>query len=173
MINELLKCYQNRIIQPKNAEDIQNNTWYVYILFYNNSPIVLGQGRRNRAKVIFDNFDTITSGHYKALLVRLYKIYGEGKFSNFLIKCSDESESKKIEKELHKKIGGTGINILQEIMDILFQDIVINSSVWIYIKLALLSSYDGLSDLKKWRREGIINDSDWNIISKKLNLNYP
>ena len=48
----------------------------------------------------------------------------------------------------------------------------IDSRQWVYLKLALLSSFDGLSDLKKWRRKGVISDADWEVISTRLQINY-
>jgi uncharacterized membrane protein len=38
------------------------------------------------------------------------------------------------------------------------------------LRIALCSSFDGISDLKKWRREGIIDDQTWEIVADKLKL---
>jgi hypothetical protein len=38
------------------------------------------------------------------------------------------------------------------------------------LEIALASSFDGLSDLKTWRRKGILDDCVWQVISKKLQL---
>ena len=72
----------------------------VYILVFNNNPIVLGHGQRNRSKVIFDNENQITSSHLKALFVRLYNLYGNGEFNRYIISCQNKDEAKKIEVKL-------------------------------------------------------------------------
>ncbi len=172
MYNILNGIYPNRIFRPQTATEILNGTYYVYILTYNNSPIVVGQGRKNRAKLIFDNIDKITQGHYKALLVRIYRLFGDGNFEQFVIQCINKEEAMIIEKNLHERIGGNNTDINQELLTKLFQNINVNSSQWVYLKLALLSSFDGLSDLKKWRRNNIINDQDWTNISQRLKLDY-
>ncbi|TWW09347.1 hypothetical protein E3A20_15230 [Planctomyces bekefii] len=172
MYYTLNQLYPNRIITPQNVNEIQNRTWYVYILTYENRAIVVGQGKRNRAKVIFDNVNIRTDYHYKSLLVRLYRLFGNGVFNQFLITCNSRDESKIIEKELHREIGGKGTVIENDILEILFQNIERNSSIWAFLKIALLSSYSGLSDLKKWRKGGIINDLEWQIITDKLQIEY-
>lgn len=172
MYSTLNQLYPNRIITPQNVNEIQNRTWYVYILTYENRAIVVGQGKRNRAKVIFDNVNIRTDYHYKSLLVRLYRLFGNGVFNQFLIACNSGNESKIIEKELHREIGGKGTVIENDILENLFQNIERNSSIWAFLKIALLSSYSGLSDLKKWRKEGIINDLEWQIITHKLQIEY-
>jgi hypothetical protein len=154
------------------VNDIVNNIYYVYVLTYNDSPIVVGHGKKNRAKVIFDDSDTITQSHLKALLVRLYRIFGDRNFSQFVISCTSKEEAKIIEKNLHINIGGNRNEIDQNLLTRLFDGINIDSRQYIYLKLALLSSFDGLSDLKKWRRNGVISDADWEVISNRLQIDY-
>ena len=68
MFETLNQLYPNRVNIPQNVNDLVNNIYYVYILTYNNSPIVVGHGEKNRAKVIFDDSDTITQSHYLATI---------------------------------------------------------------------------------------------------------
>ena len=37
--------------------------------------IVVGHGQKDRAKIIFDDLDNYTSGHIKAIFLRLYHKY--------------------------------------------------------------------------------------------------
>jgi hypothetical protein len=172
MFETLNQLYPNRVNIPQNVNDLVNNIYYVYVLTYNNSPIVVGHGKKNRAKVIFDDSDTITQSHLKALLVRLYRIFGDRNFSQFVISCTRKEEAKIIEKNLHINIGGNRNEIDQNLLTSLFDGINIDSRQWVYLKLALLSSFDGLSDLKKWRRKGVISDADWEVISNRLQIDY-
>ena len=172
MFETLNQFYPNRISNPQNADELINNVYYVYILTFNDSPIVVGHGKKNRAKVIFDDINTITQGHLKAFLIRIYRIFGDGLFNQFVINCDNKEEAKIIENNLHLNIGGNRNVINQDLLFSLFDGIDVNSKQWIYLKIALLSSFDGLSDLKKWRREGVISDEDWVVISNRIQLNY-
>lgn len=172
MFDTLNQLYPNRISNPQNAGELINNVYYVYILTFNDSPIVVGHGKKNRAKVIFDDINTITQGHLKAFLIRIYRIFGDGLFNQFVINCDNKEEAKIIENNLHLNIGGNRNAINQDLLFSLFDGIDVNSKQWVYLKLALLSSFDGLSDLKKWRREGVISDEDWVVISNRIQLNY-
>ena len=67
MIEKIESLYPNRVINPTNLSEIPNNIYLVYILFFNGNPVVLGHGKKNRAKVIFDNINQITTSHLKAL----------------------------------------------------------------------------------------------------------
>lgn len=172
MFETLNRLFPNRISNPQNADELINNVYYVYILTFNDSPIVVGHGKKNRAKVIFDDINTITQGHLKAFLIRIYRIFGDGLFNQFVINCDNKEEAKIIENNLHLNIGGNRNVINQNLLVSLFDGIDVNSKQWVYLKLALLSSFDGLSDLKKWRREGVISDEDWLVISNRIQLNY-
>ena len=106
--------------------------------------------------------------------VRLYRLYGYESmvFRAFVIKCSSKQEAREIEKELHLKIGGNSSEIATEILDQLFDPLEEGSLASIFLRQALCSSYDGISDLKKWRREGIITDDVWEVVCERLKLNY-
>ena len=171
MLQILQQLYPNRIISPDTKNDLSSDKYMVYILIFNNIPIVLGHGKKNRAKIIFDNENQITSSHLKSIFVRLYQLYAEGEFERFVIFCRDKDEAKEIEKVLHKEIGGNNRNIPENIKNRLFNGLEGSSIVRLILEIALRSSFDGISDLKKWRADGILNDDIWNDISERLRLN--
>ena len=171
MLGRLQQLYPNRIISPVTINDIPNNGYMVYILLFNKNPIVLGHGQRNRAKVIFDNENQITSSHLKALFVRLYNLYGNGEFERYIINCQNKEEAKEIENNLHKHIGGNNRNIPNELRNELFNGLEPNSVSYLVLEIALRSSFDGLSDIRKWRADGILSDVIWTEISQRLRLN--
>ena len=171
MLTTIEKLYPNRLAIPSSINDIPNTGYMVYFLSFNNEPIILGHGKKNRAKVIFDNETQITSGHIKALFVRLYHLYGFGDFKRYMIHCQNKEEAKEIESSLHKEIGGNNRNIPEEIRNQLFDGISKNSVTNLVLEIALKSSFDGLSDLRKWRADGLLNDTIWSEISQKLRLN--
>lgn len=170
MLNRLQTLYPNRILTPVDVNDIPNNGYMVYILTFNNNPIVLGHGKKNRSKVIFDNQNQITSSHLKALFVRLYNLYGYGEFKRYIISCQNKEEAKIIESNLHRQIGGNNRNIPIEIRNQLFNGLKPNSVSYLVLEIALRSSFDGLSDIKKWRADGILSDAIWQDISLRLRL---
>jgi hypothetical protein len=142
----------------------------VYILLFNGNPIVLGHGKKNRSKVIFDNEQQITSSHLKAFIVRLYNLYGNGEFNRYIIGCENKEEAQAIESNLHKQIGGNNRNIPAEIRKQLFNDLNPKSPSYLVLEIALRSSFDGLSDLRKWRADGILSNTIWLDISRRLRL---
>lgn len=171
MFNRLQALYPNRVLKPVNVNDIPTDGYMVYILTFNNKPIVLGHGKKNRSRVIFDDKDQITKYHIKALFVRLYNLFGDGNFHKYIIKCSSKEEAKEIENNLHREVGGNTRHIPAEIRSQLFANLNVNSVPYLLLEIALRSSYDGLSDLRKWRSDGIINDEIWAEISERLKLN--
>ena len=94
--------YLRRMISPASVESIPKEGYMVYILICGDNPIVIGHGKRNRARVIFDTKTSKpTTGHIKAIFVRLYDIYSDCHFQRYIILCSDKKEAQEIEKELH------------------------------------------------------------------------
>lgn len=170
MFGILEQLYPNRILTPVNINDIPNNVYMVYILIFNNNPVVVGHGKKNRAKVIFDNDNQITNSHLKALFVRLYNLYGNGEFERYIINCQNKEEAKEIENNLHQQIGGNNRNIPPEIRNELFNGLEPNSVSYLVLEIALRSSFDGLSDIRRWRADGILSDEIWNEISERLHL---
>jgi hypothetical protein len=153
------------------VENIPSNVYMVYILICDGKAIVVGHGQFNRAKVVFDDINNITRGHIKALYVRLYKLFSpKSKFEPYIIECSDKTHAQKIEKYLHNKIGGNTREISESIMSHLLDEFEENSLESILLRMALYSSFDGISDLVKWKREGIIKDEVWKNICKRLQI---
>jgi hypothetical protein len=170
MLEILNELYPNRVSTPTELSDIPNKGYMVYILTFNNTPIVLGHGQKNRSKVIFDDERHITSSHLKALFVRLYNIYGNGGFNRFIISCDNKEEAKIIERNLHQQIGGNNRIIPSHIRNQLFKGLDPNSLSFLVLEIALRSSFDGLSDLRKWRADGILSEAIWSDISQRLKL---
>jgi hypothetical protein len=166
----LESLYPNRIIEPENVTALPEKEYMVYILTYNNIPIVLGHGKRIRAKIIFDDISHRTC-HMKALLVRLYLLFGNSTFHKYIVSCNGKQEAKQVETNLHHEIGGNNPNIPGGIRNQLFADIATDSIIYLLLEIALRSSFDGLSDLRKWRSDGLISDTIWAQISERLQLN--
>ncbi len=171
MLEILESLLPNRVNIPLTKNDLPNKGYMVYILIHNNIPIVVGHGQKNRAKIIFDNENQITSSHLKSIFVRLYHLYGLGNFERYFINCLNKDEAKEIERFLHSQIGGNNRNIPVEIRNQLFSELEDSSIIRLILEIALRSSFDGISDLKKWRADGILSDDIWNEISERLRLN--
>lgn len=167
---KLKQQFEHRIVAIDNLHEIPDNTYMVYLLLFNGKSIVLGHGRKNRARVVCDNLTQITPNHIKAIFVRLYHLYGNGTLEKYIIPTKDKIEAQEIEKLLHNEIGGNTREITQEIRAKLFEDIIPGSNVKLLIEIALRSSFDGISDLKSWRKAGLILDDEWTTISNKLKL---
>ena len=151
------------------SEDEIPQGYMVYILLYNGSAIVVGQGQADRAKVIFVSSTGKTPTHYKSMLVRLYMRYeSTGVYDRLIIPCKTQADARTIEANLHSLIGGTGINLTPAITTALYHGVTPGSVEELLIKQALLSSFDGLSDLRKWNNAGIINPKVWEVIQSKL-----
>lgn len=169
----LNKLYPHRIKTPISIKDFTPNIYYVYILTLDNQAIVVGHGKQNRAKIIFDNINQITPNHLKALFVRIHKLFNKnGQFDQYIIECKNKDEAKSIEANLHKIIGGNKRELSDEVLTKVYQGLAENSLETMVLKMALCSSFDGISDIKKWRREGILKDEVWENIKTKLELNY-
>jgi hypothetical protein len=161
--------YPGEVIVPQNVAGIPSNQYFVYILALNDAAIVVGHGRRNRARVIFDGLGQ-TTVHFKAILVRLHHLYAPpgAIFTRYLIKCASKVEATQREHALHALIGGNVPQVPEEMDDKLFDGVDVGSLPWVLLKVAQASSYDGLSDLNKWRNLGIIDDPSWATIRGKL-----
>jgi len=169
----LNNLYPNRIQQPKSIKDFLPNKYYVYILTLNDRPIVVGHGKQNRAKIIFDDINQITSNHLKSLFVRIYRLFSDNQqFQQYLIECENKEAAKLIEANLHKIIGGNKRNLSTEILQKLYQDFPENNLENMILQMALCSSFDGISDIKKWRRENILKGDVWENIKDRLKLDY-
>ena len=163
-------AYPGRICELISIHDIPKDGYLVYILIRNEQAVVVGHGRYNRARVIFDDINTITPSHIKAIFVRIYHLFGGGHFVRYLIECDSKQEAQQIEKDLHEKIGGNKRALSDEITQAVFRGIEPESLTEMALRIALNSSFDGLSDIKLWRRKGILNDATWLQIKRNLRL---
>jgi hypothetical protein len=169
----LSKLYPDRWLAPASVEDIHHKDYMVYILERDGEAIVVGHGRKNRAKVIFDDLQKTTNGHIKAIFVRLHHLYAikNTKFLRYIITCNSKKEAQEVEANLHAVIKGNHRKLPSDIEDHIFEGLPSDGVAKMLLKIALASSFDGLLDLKVWRRKGIINDDLWQIIGKKGKFN--
>jgi hypothetical protein len=170
IIDALQARYVGRILLPQTVQNIPDMGYMVYILTLDDKPIVLGHGQRNRAKVIFDDLNQITNGHIKALFVRAYRLFANGLFERFIIPCKDKNEAKQIESDLHGVIGGNSRDLPPSIMEAIFNNLQPGSVPHMVLQMAICSSFDGLSDLKMWRRKRILDDATWAVVGGRLQL---
>ena len=168
----LSKHYPDRWLEPASIDDLHDKDYMVYILERNGEAIVVGHGRKNRAKVIFDDLQRTTNGHIKAIFVRLYHLYADKhtQFFRYVVTCSSKKDAQEVEAHLHTIIKGNYRKLPSDIEGAIFEGLPSDGVEKMLLKIALASSFDGLSDLKMWRRKGIIDDDTWNIISIKLNV---
>lgn len=169
----LKRLYPNRIVEPDTVQKIPRGVYMVYILTHNNTAIVVGHGKHNRAKVIFDDKVQITTDHIKAIFVMAYRLFGTGTFQRFFIVCDNKNEAKEVEKALQAEIGGNSRDLPEDIQKELFKDIPPDDVAHMVLRMALSSSFSGISDLRKWRKDGILTGEVWGIIQERLKLEEP
>ena len=171
-MQRLAKQYPDRLTQTHSASDILPNTYYDYILTVDEQPVIVGHGKKNRAKVIFDSLSSTTRNHIKALILRLHHIYAPENvaYNRWLLRCDSKEEARQIEVTIHNEFGGNKITLPSAIEEKLFKDLPEESLAKMVIKMALCSSFDGLTDLYRWRQKGILDDAVWEEISRRLRL---
>jgi len=165
----------NEFTTIESIEKIVKGTYIVYALKFNNEYIVLGNGTRNRAKVIFDDIDTITYSHLKSFRVRLYHLFKPKAHSHTyirqIIKCDNKKMAEQKEKALHKENRKSNTNeLVKEFESDLEKKWKDFPQVELLLKIALNSSYSGLNDLRKWYKKGLIDPKDADQIKKMLKL---
>lgn len=154
----------------KDKNELPSNTYMVYILATKDKTLVVGHGKLDRAKIIFDDLNHCTYNHIKSFFVRLYILFEQAEFHRFIIACDSKGEAIKKEKEIHRLIGGNTRSLSVTIQENLFSTLDQDSKVSLYLRIALVSSFSGMSDLRNWRKEEIINETDWNTIIELLRL---
>lgn len=169
---QLQRRFPSRIERPADVGDIPSGVFLVYMLAVDGHPVVIGSGKKNRAQIIFDSKHAITRDHAKAMTVRLYVLFGRDDilFERYLIRCASKEEAKEIEHALHRDFGGNIRNVPEDIYQKLFRGFAEDSLVRMVLQMALCSGFDGISDLKRWRRRGILRDEIWREISDRLML---
>ncbi|TVR38751.1 MAG: hypothetical protein EA392_08670 [Cryomorphaceae bacterium] len=174
-IEKVLEGKACGVYEPNSIVEIDAECYVVYVLAHNNEPLLVGQGKRNRAKIIFDDLDAGTTSHFKALKVRLYHLYHneifpQSYFQRVIVKCKDREESKQIEKLLHREMGGNNNDVPCEIKTKLLDGLSPDSVPFLLLEIALISSFGGISDIIKWRKKGLLKDEVWTELSTRLRL---
>ena len=161
-----------RLIEPVSVNQIPTGEYLVYVLERNGRVIVLGHGQRLRARVILDDLTHSTKNHLKALFVRLYHVYGHETdvYRRFVIRCANKAEATAVERQLHGRLGGNNRDLPAAIRSSLFDGLTPHSVPWTLLHVAVLSSYDGLTDLRNLRQHGVISNSDWAVLTRRLRL---
>ena len=169
----LNNLFPNRFLTPASVKEIPDNGYLVYILERDDHALIVGHGRKNRAKVIFDDLERTTSGHIKAIFVRLHHLHAskETRFSRYIITCDDKKHAQEVESQLHAVIQGNHREVPAAIEAALFGGLPDTSIAKMLLKIAIASAFDGLYDLKSWRKKGIIDEQTWQVVSAKLQLN--
>lgn len=170
--DQLTAHFPNRVHVAHSADDLPDSGYLVYILIWNGRPIVTGHGKINRAKVIFDDLEHKPTVHIKALIVRLHHLFGGGDpvIERYFIPCASKAEAQAIEKAVHDLIGGNTLQLDPAIEAQLFAGLVPTGVPHLLLRIALASSYDGLSDLRGWKKKGILDNPTWAVISRQLKL---
>ena len=172
-LKDILDKTCSNTITPKTIADIPSGTYVVYVLAVDDCPIVVGHGKRNRARVIFDNESCITTGHIKAIFVRAYHLFGHKNFTRYIIPCDSKAQAQQIEKQLHQAVGGNSRKLPETVRTHLFRDVTPGTPSDMVLRMAFSSAFDGISDLKHWRKEGILNDDIWDVVGHCLQLKDP
>jgi len=174
LLEQLEKFVPDRVERPENMSDLESGIFYVYILSVDDVPIVVGHGKRNRARVIFDTVTSVTPNHIKAMTVRLHLLFGRdgAAFERYVIRCDSKREAAEIEAAIHGTLGGNKLDVPEALLDRLFRGLDDHPMSQMVLKMALCSSFDGLADLRRWRKKGILEDTVWEPIEDILILRY-
>lgn len=168
----LQQLFPGRVLAPRTPEEIPRNVSLVYILCSNDQPIVVGTGKFNRARVIFDDASRITRGHLKSLFVRLRHLYdrGEVDYQRFVIPFDSMTKARGAEKQLHQKIGGNHRRIDPGLQTELLRGLAHDTIPWLLLNQAIHSAFDGQDDLIRWWKKGLIHEHDWAVVKDRLRL---
>lgn len=157
-----------KLVERRQVADIPRRLPLVYILLHDDKPIVVGEGKSDRAKVIFDGPNQVTWGHLKSFIVRLHWLCGGGEFKRYTVTCQCKGDATKIESALHDAIGGDSNRIAPEYMDQITRGLT--DDLKRLVRAASLSAYSGLRDLRVWYNYGIINESEWIVLCDRFKL---
>lgn len=163
--------FADRAQKPQTINDLPTEQYLVYILIADGETIVVGHGKENRARVIFDDERTITAHHLKAMKIYLSRLYGNySNYERWIIPCCDKQEASALESTIHRAIGGNSNVIPEKMKALLLEGIEKTSPASMALQMAMCSAYSGFRDLRKWRQLGILNDPTWEQISSRLCL---
>lgn len=165
---ELLNNYAEQLIEITNPDQIPVNQYMVYIFGMNDVAVVVGHGKKDRAKVICDDQDHLTPNHIKSLYVRCCVLYGHGRFDKIIIPCANKVSALEVEREIQSLIGGNILQLPQQVEARLFEGIEAGSMTDLVLRMAMASSYSAITDLLKWARLGLLAPSVKEVLSQKL-----
>ncbi|MBR6388686.1 MAG: hypothetical protein IKS15_01000 [Opitutales bacterium] len=165
-VDDFISKYSDKIIENVDSfANIKSEKDLVYIVTYEDIPIVVGSGKKERA------IKTIKGNHIKSIFLQIYKKYGiKEKLRYYYIETKDKKEAKEIERNAHIVFGGDSRAIKPEVLSNFEREYKKYPHIEKYIKQALLSSYDGLSDLRVWYANEIITDEEWKDIKKIFDI---
>ena len=158
-------------IQVETPDQIPVNNYMVYIFGMNNMAVVVGHGKKNRAKVILDNQDHLTPNHIKSLHVRCCVMHGQGPFEKMIIPCDSKASARQTELEIQALLGGNVLQLPPQVEGRLFEDIEPGSMTDMVLRMAMASSFSEIADLLKWARLGILPVGIREVLSHKLAIN--
>jgi hypothetical protein len=72
--------------------------------------------------------------------------------------------------DLRGVIGGNRRYLPPYVMEAIFNNLQPGSVPHMVLQMAICSSFDGLSDLKMWRRKRILDDATWAVVGGRLQL---
>ena len=169
----LESAFPGQVMAPSSRADIpQKPAYMVYVLVRNDHAIVTGRGLFNRAQVIFDDMNHVTISHIKAIYVRLYHLYGQStdRYERYVIVFPSKAKAGAAESAMHKMIGGNKLALPVDITAALFRGLNPQDRPMLFLKIALASAFDGLTDLRRWKELGLIEASESAVIADKLGL---
>jgi hypothetical protein len=169
---EILNNYADQLIQVETPDQIPVNNYMVYIFGMNNMAVVVGHGKKNRAKVILDNQDHLTPNHIKSLHVRCCVMHGQGPFEKMIIPCDSKASARQTELEIQALLGGNVLQLPPQVKEKLFEDIEPGSMTDMVLRMAMASSFSAIADLLKWARLGLLAQDVKNVLSRKLAINF-
>jgi hypothetical protein len=168
---EILTNYADQLIQVETPDQIPVNQYMVYIFGMNGSAVVVGHGKKNRAKVILDNQDYLTPNHIKSLHVRCCVMHGQGPFEKLIIPCDSKASARQTELEIQALLGGNVLHLPTQVEEKLFEDIEPGSMTDMVLRMAMASSFSAIADLLKWARLGLLTQDVKDVLSRKLAIN--
>lgn len=169
---EILKNYADQLIQVETPDQIPVNNYMVYIFGMNNMAVVVGHGKKNRAKVILDDQDHLTPNHIKSLHVRCCVKHGQGPFEKMIIPCDSKASARQTELEVQALLGGNVLQLPPQVEEKFFEDIEPGSMTDMVLRMAMASSFSAIADLLKWARLGLLAEDVKDVISRKLAINF-
>lgn len=169
---EALNNYADQLIQVATPDQIPSHRYMVYIFGMRDMAIVVGHGKKDRAKVICDDQTHLTAYHIKSVYVRCCQLHGEGPFHRLIIPCIDKASALQTERDVQALIGGNILELPQSVEENLFEDIVPGSITDMVLRMAMASSFSAIADLLKWARLGLLPQDVKDIISNKLAIEF-